>query len=77
MLREALLNRQEKYMHNHLWFLHDFSVLFDDNMSEHDLRKVKNRQKMAGGCRKDSGHEMYCAIPVRSAERLNGYLRFF
>ena len=60
-------------MHNHLLFLHDFSVPFDDNMSERDLRKVKNRQKMAGGFREDSGHEMYCAIPVRSAGRLNGY----
>lgn len=59
---QALLNRLEKYMHNHLLFLHDFSVPFDDNMSERDLRKVKNRQKMAGGFRKDSGHEMYCAI---------------
>ncbi len=59
---KALLNRLEKYMHNHLLFLHDFSVPFDDNMSERDLRKVKNRQKMAGGFRKDSGHEMYCAI---------------
>ena len=47
---------------DHLLFLHDFSVPFDDNMSERDLRKVKNRQKMAGGFRKDSGHEMYCAI---------------
>ena len=59
---KALLNRLEKYMHNHLLFLHDFRVPFDDNMSERDMRKVKNRQKMAGGFRKDSGHEMYCAI---------------
>ena len=59
---EALLNRLDKYRHNHLLFLHDFRVPFDDNMSERDLRKVKNRQKMAGGFRKDSGHEMYCAI---------------
>lgn len=58
----ALLNRMEKYSHNHLLFLHDFSVFFDDNMSERDLRKAKNRQKMAGGFRKDSGHEMYCSI---------------
>lgn len=58
----TLLNRMEKYSHNHLLFLHDFSVFFDDNMSERDLRKAKNRQKMAGGFRKDSGHEMYCAI---------------
>lgn len=59
---KALLNRLEKYMHNHLLFLHDFKVLFDDNMSERDLRKVKNRQKMVGEFRKDSGHDMYCSI---------------
>ena len=58
----ALLNRMEKYSHNHLLFLHDFSVPFDDNLSERDLRKAKNRQKMAGGFRKASGHEMYCSI---------------
>lgn len=44
----------EKYSHNHLLFLHDFSVPFDDNLSERDLRKAKNRQKMAGGFRKAS-----------------------
>lgn len=58
----TLLNRMEKYSHNHLLFLHDFAVPFDDNMSERDLRKAKNRQKMSGGFRKDSGHEMYCSI---------------
>lgn len=59
---KALLNRLEKYSRNHLLFLHNFGVLFDDNISERDLRKVKNRQKMAGGFRKDSGQEMYCTI---------------
>lgn len=58
----TLLRRMEKYSHNHLLFLHDFSVPFDDNISERDLRKAKNRQKMAGGFRRDSGHEMYCSI---------------
>lgn len=58
----ALLVRMEKYSHNHLLFLHDFSVPFDDNLSERDLRKAKNRQKMAGGFRKESGQEMYCSI---------------
>lgn len=57
-----LLNRMKKYSHNHLLFLQDFQVLFDDNISERDLRKVKNRQKMSGGFRKDSGEEMYCSI---------------
>ena len=58
----ALLGRMEKYSHNHLLFLHNFSAPFDDNISERDLRKAKNRQKMAGGFRKESGHEMYCSI---------------
>ncbi len=59
---KTLLNRMEKYSHNHLLFLQDFSVPFDDNISERDLRKAKNRQKMAGGFRKESGSEMYCSI---------------
>lgn len=58
----TLLNRMEKYSHNHLLFLHNFSVPFDDNISERDLRKAKNRQKMAGGFRKESGQKMYCSI---------------
>ena len=58
----ALLNRMEKYSDNHLLFLHRFDVPFDDNMSERDLRKAKNRQKMTGGFRKHSGLEMYCKI---------------
>lgn len=58
----ALLNRLEKYADNHLLFLHRFDVPFDDNMSERDLRKAKNRQKMAGGFRKPSGLDMYCKI---------------
>ena len=32
------------------------------NLSKRDLRKFKNREKMAGGFRKDSGHKMYCTI---------------
>ena len=58
----TLMNRMEKYRQNHLLFLYDFSVPFDDNISERDLRKAKNRQKMAGGFRKDSGHQMYCDV---------------
>ncbi len=58
----TLLNRMKKYKHNHLLFLYNFQVFFDDNISERDLRKAKNRQKMAGGFRKESGHKMYCSI---------------
>lgn len=59
---KTLLNRLEKYSQNHLLFLHDFTVPFENNISERDLRKAKNRQKMAGGFRKESGHQMYCSI---------------
>ena len=59
---KRLLNRLVKYKENHLLFLRDFRIPFDDNMSERDLRKAKNRQKMAGGFRKENGHRMYCDI---------------
>lgn len=59
---KKLLNRLEKYEENHLLFAEDFRVPFDDNMSERDLRKAKNRQKMSGGFRKGSGQRMYCVI---------------
>ena len=31
-------------------------------MSERDLHKVKNRQKMSGGFRDESGRDMICTI---------------
>ena len=57
-----LLNRLEKYKANHLLFLHNFAVSFDNNMSERDLRKCKSRQKMSGGFRTQEGCSMYCDI---------------
>lgn len=62
MEEAALIRRMRKYSHNHLLFLHDFSIPFNNNISERDLRKAKNRQKMAGGFRKEGGHKMYCSI---------------
>ena len=47
----SLLRRLEKYRDSHLLFLRRFDVPFDNNLSERDLRKVKNRQKMSGGFR--------------------------
>lgn len=59
---QKLLRRLKKYRKSHLLFLHNFEVPFSDNMSERDLRKCKNRQKMAGGFRLMRGMEMYCSI---------------
>lgn len=58
----SLLNRLKKYKRNHLLFLHDFNVPFDNNMSERDLRKCKNMQKMSGGFRSETGKEIYCSL---------------
>ena len=55
-----LLRRLDKYIENHLLFLKDFRVYFDDNMSERDLRKCKNWQKMSGGFRTEAGIKMHC-----------------
>ena len=57
-----LLNRMEKYSKNHLLFLHRFDVPFDNNLSERDLRKCKNRQKMSGGFGIKDGRDMFCRI---------------
>ena len=59
---KTLLNRMKKYKRNHLLFIHDFNVSFDNNMSERDLRKCKNRQKMSGGFRTKKGKEIFCSI---------------
>lgn len=58
----ALLRRMDKFRQNHLLFLHDFNVGFDNNLSERDLRKCKNRQKMSGGFRTQDGCSMFCDI---------------
>ena len=46
-----LCNRLIKYKQNHLYFIEDFKVPFDDNLSERDLRIFKNKTKISGGFR--------------------------
>ena len=69
----ALLNRLEKYKENHLLFLQNFKVAFTNNMSERDLRKCKNRQKVAGGFRNHEGCAMFADILslIETAKRQN------
>ena len=46
-----LYNRLIKYKINHLYFLEDFQIPFDNNLSEQDLRIFKNKTKISGGFR--------------------------
>ena len=58
----SLLHRLAKYKDNHLLFLHRTDVDFTNNLSERDLRKCKNRQKISGGFRNQTGKSCYCVI---------------
>ena len=46
-----LYNRLIKYKQSHLYFIEDFNIPFDDNLSERDLRIFKNKTKISGGFR--------------------------
>ena len=59
---QKLLNRLSKYKENHLMFLYDFSVPFDNNLSERDLRHVKVKQKVSGHFNSIEGIQMYLHI---------------
>lgn len=48
---KKLYNRLGKYKDNHLYFIKNFEVPFDDNLSERDLRIFKNKTKISGGFR--------------------------
>lgn len=54
-----LLNRLEKYAHNHLLFLERLDVGFDNNLSERDLRPWKTKDKVSGGFRNQDDAEIY------------------
>ena len=54
-----LYRRLKKYKKNHLYFIKDFNIPFDNNLSESDLRVFKNKTKISGGFRTMKGAESY------------------
>ena len=59
---QRLLNRLKKYKENHLIFLYDFNMPFDNNLSERDLRHVKIKQKVSGHFNSMEGIKIYLDI---------------
>ncbi len=59
---QKLLNRMKKYKENHIMFLYDFRVPFDNNTAERDLRHIKTKQKVSGHFNSMSGMRIYANI---------------
>ena len=54
-----LCRRIKKYKNNHLYFIKNFEVPFDNNLSEQDLRIFKTKTKISGGFRSMKAAEHY------------------
>ena len=56
---KKLANRLKKYKHNHLLFIKDFDIDFDNNAEERDLRMIRNKTKIAGCFRSIEGAKCF------------------
>lgn len=56
---DALLNRLIKYKDSVLFYLHDFSIPYDNNFMERCLRMIKGKTKVSGGFRSTRGGERF------------------
>lgn len=59
---KKLLNRLKKYKANHLLFIEDFEIPFDNNLSEREIRHLKSKLKISGHFKSMEGLQTYLDI---------------
>jgi transposase len=59
---EKLCPRLLLYKDEHLLFISDFTIPFDNNLAERTLRGVKTKAKVSGGFRSESGADVYASL---------------
>ena len=68
-----LLRRMSEYKIQHLLFLSDKNVPFDNNQAERDLRMIKAKTKISGCFRSSDGDNVFAVIKsYTSSLRKNG-----
>ena len=60
--KRNLRDRLMAYTDQYLRFVTDFSIPFDNNLAERDLRMCKLQQKISGCFRTPSGADLFCRI---------------